>query len=375
MMVDEKKNSVLIVDDERANIIALTSFLESDYEIYVSLDGAEAIEAAEEFLPDVILLDILMPEMDGYDTIAKLKSSDKTQHIPVIFITGLTTSENERKGLALGAADYIAKPFSADIVKLRVDNQIKIHEQMRLLIESEIAENNTRIQTDFLSRMSHEMLTPMNSIIGMSQLIDMTGDLSEAKRFNKEIKVESQRLLGQIHDLLDVSGKRVDAFKLAKLPFSFKSMFKIALKVVSPVSNKKKQTLDFEVVPLVPLNFVGDEERLAQVITNLLLNAIKFTPDHGEIKLCGYILEEDLETVTIQIDIIDNGIGIAKAEQEAIFHLFEQVDKTVTRVYGGAGLGLPVAKRIVELMDGKIWVESELGKGSKFSFTCKLKKG
>jgi len=374
-MTNEKKNSVLIVDDERANIIALTSFLESDYEIYVTLDGFEAIEAAEDFLPDVILLDILMPEMDGYDTIEKLKSSNKTQHIPVIFITGLTTSENERKGLELGAADYITKPFSAEIVKLRVDNQIKIHEQMRLLVESEIAENNARVQTDFLSRMSHEMLTPMNSIIGMSQLIDMTIDLNEAKRFNKEIAAESQRLLGQIHDLLDVSGKRVDAFKLAKLPFSFKSMFKIALKVVSPVSNKKKQTLDFEVVPLVPLNFIGDEERLAQVITNLLLNAIKFTPDQGEIKLSGHLLEEDKETVTIQIDITDNGIGIAKEEQEAIFQLFEQVDKTVTRVYGGAGLGLPVAKRIVELMDGKIWVESELGKGSKFSFTCKLRKG
>ena len=374
-MTDEKKNSVLIVDDERANIIALTSFLESDYEIYVSLNGAEAIEAAEEFLPDIILLDILMPGMDGYDTIAKLKSSEKTQYIPVIFITGLNTNENERKGLALGAADYITKPFSAEIVKLRVKNQIKIIDQMQLLIENEVAENNNRVKADFLSRMSHEMLTPMNSIIGMSQLIAMTFDVEDIKKYNKELSAESHRLLGQIHDLLDVSGKNADAFKLESAPFTFKSMFKIALKAASPVSYKKKQTLDFEVVPLVPLIFIGDEQRLAQVITNLLLNAAKFTPEQGEIKLSGHILEDTKETTTIQIEVIDNGIGISKEQQEDIFKLFEQVDKNVTRAYNGAGLGLPVAKRIIEMMDGTIWVESELGKGSKFGFTCKLLKG
>ena len=373
--MNERKNSVLIVDDERSNILTLTTFLESDYEIYVALNGLEAIETAEEFLPDVILLDILMPEMDGYDTIKKLKESEKTKFIPVIFITGLSTIENEQKGLSMGAADYITKPFTAGIVKLRIKNQIKMFEQMRKLIENEVTENNNRIKTDFLSRMSHEMLTPMNSIIGMTQLIDITDDMNEVRTYNKKISTESNRLLRQIHDLLDISGKNEEAFKLNNVPFSFKSMFKIALKNASPGSFHKKQSIDFDVVTLIPLNFIGDEERLAQVITNLLINAIKFTPEQGEIKVIGKIKNESAEMVTIQIDIIDNGIGISKEEQENIFNFFEQVDKSTTRTHGGMGMGLFVAKSIIEMMDGSIWVESEPGKGSKFSFTCTLKRG
>jgi len=172
-MNTKKKNSILIVDDERTNIIALTGILESDYEIYVASDGADAIELAGNFLPDVILLDVIMPEMDGYATITALKESDKTKSIPVIFITGLNDAENEQKGLGLGAADYITKPFSSEIVKLRVLNQIKVLDQIQQLTEKEIDRQNSRIQMDFLSRMSHELLTPMNAIIGMMHVFEI----------------------------------------------------------------------------------------------------------------------------------------------------------------------------------------------------------
>ena len=124
-----KKNSILIIDDEKANIITLTHMLSPEYTIYAAKDGKGGIELANEFLPDVILLDILMPDIDGYDAIAALKNSDSTREIPVIFITGLTKSSDEEKGLALGASDYITKPFSSAVVKLRIKNQIKILEQ------------------------------------------------------------------------------------------------------------------------------------------------------------------------------------------------------------------------------------------------------
>jgi len=132
-MTVAKKNSVLIVDDEKSNIIALTHILGPEYTIYFAKNGMDAIELAEKFLPDVILLDILMPEMDGYDVISRLKKGSKTNEIPVIFITGLTDVEEEEKGLSLGAADYISKPFSSEIVKLRVRNQMQMQNQIRLI--------------------------------------------------------------------------------------------------------------------------------------------------------------------------------------------------------------------------------------------------
>jgi diguanylate cyclase (GGDEF)-like protein len=128
-----KKYSVLIVDDERANIIALTDILETEYEVFAVIDSREALETAEEDMPDVILLDILMPGMDGYQVITELKKQEKTKQIPVIFITGLDSVEAEERGLALGAADYISKPFHSPIVRLRVQNQIKIIEQYRII--------------------------------------------------------------------------------------------------------------------------------------------------------------------------------------------------------------------------------------------------
>ena len=131
----DNKNAVLIIDDETANIIALTNILSAEYEVCAAKNGSDAIALAREEQPDLILLDVLMPDMDGYEVIASLKNADKTREIPVIFITGLDNPDAERKGLALGAADYILKPFNPDIVKLRVENQLKVVNHIRVLEE------------------------------------------------------------------------------------------------------------------------------------------------------------------------------------------------------------------------------------------------
>ena len=142
---ENKKNSVLIVDDENSNIMALTHILSADYIVYAAKNGQKAIEAAEKYLPDVILLDIIMPEMDGYDVITVLKENEKTLDIPVIFITGLSNVNDEEKGLVLGAADYISKPFSPAIVKLRVRNQIKMLNQLRIIEQISMIDQLTSI--------------------------------------------------------------------------------------------------------------------------------------------------------------------------------------------------------------------------------------
>jgi len=154
-MSEKRKNSVLIVDDERSNISALKSILGSEYTIYASSDGEDAIETAEEFAPDVILLDIIMPEMDGYEVITALQASEKTQHIPVIFITGLGNVQAEEKGLAMGAVDYIAKPFNSAITKLRVRNNIKLINNVRTLQE----------RTEKLLRLQNSMTSVLASMV------------------------------------------------------------------------------------------------------------------------------------------------------------------------------------------------------------------
>jgi putative two-component system response regulator len=151
-MDNVKRNSILLVDDERANISALRTILSPEYVVYASSGGQDAIETVEEFMPDVILLDVLMPDMDGYDVISRLKNQKKTQAIPVIFISGLDNADAEKKGLDLGAADYIAKPFSAAVVKLRVKNQINLVNRARLL-------DRKILQQKLMTKISHSFLT------------------------------------------------------------------------------------------------------------------------------------------------------------------------------------------------------------------------
>ena len=203
-MENSLRNSILIVDDEKTNILYLNNILGEEYEIFTAKDGSGAIELANEFVPDLILLDIIMPDMDGYEVFNALKASDTTKAIPIIFVTGLTSSADETKGLVLGAEDYIAKPYKDEIVKLRVRNQLKIINQMRAIIEKELAEHKLRIKTQFLSRISHEMLTPMNAIIGLTTVSQMEDDVDVIQGHLKVIENSSNELLKLIQNVLEL---------------------------------------------------------------------------------------------------------------------------------------------------------------------------
>ena len=182
-MEEGKKNTVLIVDDENANIMALTHILSPLYSIYAAKSGQKAIEAAEKYHPDVILLDIVMPEMDGYAVIATLKNSDKTREIPVVFITGLSNADDEERGLNMGAVDYISKPFSPAIVKLRVNNQIKMLNQLRIIEQISMLDQLTSIpnRRGFDSRMDMEWI---RAIRGNTQISVLVMDIDKFKVYN-----------------------------------------------------------------------------------------------------------------------------------------------------------------------------------------------
>ena len=371
-MADNKKNSVLIVDDEEANVFTLTQILEKDFELYTAVSGQGAVNAAKMFTPDLILLDILMPDMDGYEVFAELQDNVLTKDIPIIFITGLSETSYEIKGLTLGATDYISKPFVNEIVKLRVSNQMKIINQTRMLIKKEFEEANTRAKMDFLIRMSHELLTPMNCIMGMIQLLKVTHEPDIVRLYVDETKIAADQLLDLINNLLEISESNEAIEPLNYVRFSFDTMFEKLMNELGKNVLKKQQQLTFDIQPMDMIS--GDEERLTKVIRNLLINAHKYTPERGHINVSVQCIKEDDDDMMLQIEVTDDGIGIPEDMLDKVFNMFEQVDKSSTRKHSGIGLGLPIAKRIVEMMDGKIWVESILDMGSKFVFTCKVKK-
>jgi len=238
----------------------------------------------------------------------------------------------------------------------------------------EQAEQGSRSKSEFLSRMSHEMRTPMNAIIGMTGIAKNSDDAAMKEYCLDRINEASRHLLGVINDVLDMSKIEADKLELNFTEFNFEQMLSSALNVVKFRMDEKKQNFFFSIDSSVPAYLIGDEQRLTQVIANLLSNAVKFTPDLGSIRFNARTLAEEHGIYNVQIEIIDSGIGISKEQQSKLFQSFEQADGSITRKYGGTGLGLVISKRIIELMGGDIWIESELGKGSAFIFTFKAEK-
>ncbi|MCL2627187.1 MAG: ATP-binding protein [Oscillospiraceae bacterium] len=366
----DKKYSILIIDDEKSNIIALTSILSSQYRILALRDSSETEALAEKEIPDVILLDILMPELDGYEVIKLLKRNPKTQDIPVIFITGLDSAEAEEKGLQLGAADYITKPFHSAIVKMRVQIQIELNLKEELRIAKEHAERSSRAKGEFLSRMSHEMLTPMNVIMGMLQIAKMKPE--KYKDCFDSIEASSEQLLTLVKDLLNASEIEYGALKPNNAPFAFNNMLNTAHLEAERYAVMRNQFISCKFDPDIPDTLIGDEKLLYKVIQNLLANAIKFSPELGEINFTAKIKAQDDKSVTIEITVSDEGIGISAEQQEQLFNIFNQADGGSTRKQGGIGIGLALSKRILEMMNGSISVDSEPEKGSKFTVTVPL---
>jgi len=235
--------------------------------------------------------------------------------------------------------------------------------------------NDSLSKSRFLSNMSHEMRTPMNAIIGMTNIGKSTHDLSRKDYCFEKIETASQHLLGVINDVLDFSKIEANKFELSYVEFEFEKMIQLVINIISFRADEMNQNLTVYIDKEIPQILIGDDQRLAQVITNLLSNAVKFTPKNGTVKLDARFINEENGVYTIKITVTDTGIGISKENQITLFDSFQQAESGTTREFGGTGLGLAIAKNIVEMMGGSIEVESELGKGSVFSFTFKAECG
>ncbi|MDR1687915.1 MAG: response regulator [Clostridiales bacterium] len=276
---------------------------------------------------------------------------------------------DNKENILRSASELIAEAMIRNEME---ENLRKATEKLRETLAA--AQSANRAKSEFLSRMSHEMRTPMNAIIGMTA-IGQGAEVIDRKNYAlNKIDEASSHLLAIINDILDISKIEANKLELTNEAFSFNEMLRKAISFVQFRLEEKKQKFFAEIANNVPAYFRGDEQRLTQVIINLLTNAVKFTPELGEISIAASLLCEDSGLCELVFEITDNGIGIPPQQQERIFLAFEQAEGGISRKFGGSGLGLPISKSIIEKMGGCIKVESEENKGSKFIFTVKLEK-
>lgn len=365
-----KIDRILAVDDTRDNLILVQTILESEgYEINLVTDGTAALQQVEQAPPDLILLDVMMPGMDGYEVTRRIRNNPELSYIPILLITAFHES-SVVEGLDAGADDFIRKPFDTDELLARVRSLLRlkhsIDEQQKM----------TRQREDFVSRLTHDLRTPLVAADRMLSLFDQETFCKISPEMKQAIAVmirSNQNLMQMVNTLLEVY--RFEAGKKT-LNWDDCDLREIAEEVVSeltPLASEKNLTLKIDLHNLEQLGdnagvVLGDRLELRRVLNNLIGNAIKFT-DTGGIEI--RIFETSATTTDkdgVTIEVADTGYGIAPEDQGTIFERFRQGRNKRS----GSGLGLHLSRRIVEAHGGTIKVTSELGKGS--TFTVQLPK-
>jgi CheY-like chemotaxis protein len=363
------KAKLLLVDDTKENLDLLIEFFSEIYDLSIALDGFAALERVVLDLPDLVLLDIMMPIMDGYEVCQKIKQNPITKDIPIIFLTSKTDPESIIKGFDSGAADYVTKPFNFKELQARVKVHIDLKYAREEMEKAKVkAEHSEKSKSEFLATMSHEIRTPMNGVLGMASLLMDTNLDPVQKDYVESLIISGETLLALINDILDFSKIESGKMVLDNQSFTLAHCIEDIYNLLATQAMNKGIELIENIDQNVPKIIIGDEIRLRQILFNLIGNAIKFT-ENGEIYSNIKIISKENRNYTLEFLIKDTGIGISSDKISKLFKSFSQLDSSTTRKYGGTGLGLAISKRLVHLMGGKIWVDSEEGKGASFFFT------
>lgn len=427
MTPDKGKANILIVDDEPTNIKVLMGVLEKHgYEVRTALDGRQAIASAVKRVPDLILLDVRMPEMDGFEACRQLKADERMRLVPIIFLSALGQTEDIVQGLNLGGADYIVKPFRIEEVLARVETHLSIQalqkqlqceiqerkraekalQQLNAQLEQRVAERTTRLyaqtmelskakeaaeaasiaKSKFLSKMGHEMRTPLNPIMGYTQILKRQNNLTDIQKGQLQIMVDScKHLTALISDILELV--RIDAHKarVVRAAFNLQGLIRAVVSDTQKKAQKKSLAVHYEEINALPEMVYGDGRMLRKVLLNLLDNAVKYT-EHGGLALRTSVVQSpasemrDSESAgkwRLRFEVMDTGVGIPQEHLEDIFEPFFQTEMDDWQV-GGTGLGLTLGHRLVVLMGGRLSVQSpsrwgsELKGGPGSTFTVQL---
>ena len=355
--------NLLLVDDQKANLDIISSALEGQEINVFSCDlPHQAFEECINNQIDIALIDVHMPGMDGYELLSRIKEDEATAHILVVLMTGFEMDTQDIvKGLDLGAVDYLFKPLDLYILNAKVKSLATMISYQR-----EVEETRNK-KEEFLANMSHEVRTPVNSLIGLVNLLNDTPLVPEQIEIVRLMDYTSKALLGIVNDVLESS--KIDAGKVSISPskVDMHGLIGDVCGMLSPLASDKQLTLTCEVAEDLPAVVLADGLRLNQVLLNLINNAIKFT-DSGSIQVNVDKLAQHEDAVHVLFKVADTGIGIPADAIDTIFDRFEQVEAGQPQKFGGTGLGLSIVKKLVELMDGKLQVESQVDVGTQFSF-------
>ncbi len=425
----EKDVEILIVEDSLTQALKLQYLLEKyDYRVAVAKNGREALDYLKEHTPTLIISDIVMPEMDGYEMCRRIKEKEALKGVPVILLTSLSDPVDVIKGLQCGADNFVTKPYQEDFLISRIksvlinrelrktafgewgfkiffrgdqytitsdrmqmvdllfssfENAVQKNQELKdaihelkasreALARAKVAaERANQAKSIFLANMSHDIRTPMNGIIGMTDLCLDTKLTGEQREYLGMVKSSADSLLSLLNNILDFSKIEGDMIELERIDFNLRNTVEDIAKSMAYPAHKKGLELACRIQREVPVALVGDPGRLRQVIVNLVGNALKFT-EKGEVVVEVKLEDEKEDAVVLHFSVKDTGIGIPREKQKKIFEAFSQADESTTRRYGGTGLGLSISTGLTAMLGGKIWVESESGKGATFHFTAKF---